>query len=356
MNSPTASAWTSTIAPELLADDLRRAGVIHVTTHSKPDGDALGSSLALARALKHAGCEAHITVAGSTPRWMPIIAGSTPITALTGQQQALFSGGMIAIVDTGSWSQLAEVKPAVQGQSARTVIVDHHLHGDHDVAERRVVDARCASTTQVLAPICARLCGVASPSRLPLDVAEPLYLGLATDTGWLRYSSVTPSTLRLAADLLEAGVDHTKLYRMIEQQDVAGRWLLLGRALNSLSLHSIRSENDVALLTLTLADFAAAGAGNEETSGFADMLLTVSTVAAAAVLCETAPAPGNPPLTKVSVRSKPGPTAVDVNNVCRRLSGGGHARAAGAKPALALMDAKAALLESLRTEMAGARA
>lgn len=353
----TATTWASTVSAERLADDLRAAGSVHVTTHSKPDGDALGSSLALARAIGHArgGSAARITVAGATPRWMPTVIGSTPVSVLGPHDAATLEGDLIAIVDTGSWSQLAEVKPALVGQSDRVLIVDHHLHGDTDIAVRRVVDAKCASTTQVLAPICTRLCGVDSPAKLPLDVAEPLYLGLATDTGWLRYSSVTPATLRLAADLLAAGVDHTKLYRLIEQQDVVNRWRLLGRALGALSLHTMRTENDAALMTLSLADFAATGAGSEDTSGFADMLLTVTSVEVAGVLCETAPVPGEPPMTKVSLRSKPGPSAVDVNNVCRRLSGGGHARAAGAKPKLGLEDAHAAVLDALRSEMSGVR-
>lgn len=356
LNGP--STWASTVSAERLADDLRAAQSVHVTTHSKPDGDALGSSLALARAIGHAkrGAAARITVAGPTPRWMPLIVGATPVTALRAQESTVLEGELVAVVDTGSWSQLSDVRSALQGRSRSTVIVDHHLQGDPDIAERRVVDARAASTTQVLAPICARLCGVDSPAKLPLDVAEPLYLGLATDTGWLRYSSVTPATLRLAADLIEAGVDHTKLYRMIEQQDVVNRWRLMGRALSGLTMHSVREKDDAALMVLTLADFAATGAGSEDTSGFADMLLTVATVQVAGVLCETAPMPGEPPLTKVSLRSKPGDRPVDVNSVCRRLSGGGHARAAGAKPKLALKDAHAAVVDALRSEMAGDRA
>ncbi len=348
--------WASTVSSDAAADALRKARVIDVTTHTKPDGDALGSSLGLARALEHAGRTARVTVAGPTPRWMAQIAGKTQVRVVGQDTHPALDGDLIAVVDTGSWSQLAEVKPALVGHAARVLIVDHHLHGDPEIADRRVVDARCASTTQVLAPICARLCGVESPAKLPLDVAEPLYLGLATDTGWLRYSSVTPATLRLAADLLEAGVDHTRLYRMIEQQDVPGRWALLGRALGSLSLHRVRAADDAAIMTLSLVDFAATGAGSEDTSGFADMLLTVASVEVSCVLCETPQRPGEPPMTKISARSKPGPLAVDVNSVCKRLLGGGHARAAGAKPKLALADAKAALLKALREEMTGDRA
>jgi phosphoesterase RecJ-like protein len=255
-----------------------------------------------------------------------------------------------AVVDTGSWSQLAEMRPVLQGHADRTVLIDHHLHGDADVAALRLIDPRCASATQALAPVCCLLAGVEAPcsSRLPLPVARALYLGLATDTGWLRYSSVTPATLRLAADLLEAGVDHTALYRLIEQQDEPARWRLLGRALGTLELHGVRAPGDVAVMTLTAADFAATGASRNDTNGFADMVLTVASVEVSVVLTEQDPAPGEGPVTKLSFRSKPGPNAVDVNALAQTLGGGGHARAAGGKVKAGLAETKRRLLESMR--------
>ena len=255
---------------------------------------------------------------------------------------------LCVIVDTGAWTQLAEMRPWLEPRPDRNIILDHHLHGDSAAATRRYIDPACASCTQVIAPLCVKLCGLSSAATLPLDVAEPLYLGLATDTGWFRYSSVSPATMRLAADLIEAGVDHTKLYGLIEQQDVVGRWRLLGRALNTLELHSVRSTDDTATMSLTMADFDSTGAERNDTAGFADMVLTVASVQVAAVLTENPVNPGEPPLTKFSLRSKPGPGAIDVNKVCQTLGGGGHARAAGAKIRLDLAGAKQALLEALK--------
>ncbi|HMN40725.1 MAG TPA: DHH family phosphoesterase [Phycisphaerales bacterium] len=352
---PPAIAWATNSDTPALAAALRAARSVVIVTHAKPDGDALGSSLALARALARAGVGAELWLVGPIPRWIGEFAGRIPIRELKAGSPLAFLDGkpatdpdLVAVVDTGSWTQLSELRPFLEPRADRTILVDHHLHGDAAVATRRLIDSRCASCTEVLAPLCVALAGVANTAALPLDVAEPLYLGLATDTGWLRYSSVTPHTLRLAADLIQCGVDHTRLYMLIEQQQPAGRWHLLGRALRTLELHSTRGKDDAAIMSLTLADFAQTGADPNDTSGFADMLLTVASVQVSAVLNESPVNPGEPPLTKFSLRSKPGPNAVDVNQVCKKLDGGGHARAAGAKARLPIPAAKAALLEALK--------
>lgn len=356
------SAWVSSTTLADVAGALRGMKRVVVLSHVKPDGDAIGSLLALSRSLMRAGVQVEMWVVGPLPRWLgQMMAGGAsvmmrelspgqPLTPVAGSGGLMQQPDAYVVVDTGSWSQVAECKPALAGQASKTFIVDHHLQGDAEIATRRVVDTTCASCTQVLAPLCAMLCGVegGSPAKLPLEVAEPLYLGLATDTGWLRYSSVTPATLRLAADLIECGVDHTRLYKMIEQQDVPGRFRLLAKALASLELHSVHGKDDTAVMTLSLADFHAAGADAGDTGGFADMVLAIATVEVAAVLTEHPVKAGEPALTKFSLRSKPGPSAVDVNRVCQKIGGGGHARAAGAKFAAPLGESKKKLLEALK--------
>ncbi|MGE4198858.1 MAG: bifunctional oligoribonuclease/PAP phosphatase NrnA, partial [Phycisphaerales bacterium] len=176
-------------------------------------------------------------------------------------------------------------------------------------------------------PLCCRLLEC-EENALPLDVAEPIYLGLATDTQWFKLSNVSAKALRTAGNLLEAGVVHTKLYELIEQQDAASRWKLLGRALSSLELHD---GGRIAIMRLLISDFTCCDADRNDTSGFADMVLHIASVQVAVVLTEAESAGAGGATTKVSMRSKPGPSAVDVNRVTMSLGGGGHARAAGAK-------------------------
>jgi phosphoesterase RecJ-like protein len=348
-------AWEcNTSAPELAAW-LKACGTAVLLTHSKPDGDAAGSTLALARTLDRIGLRTEVWYVGPIPRWLDQIGGDTarrefaparptePADGKPWQRDRLPDA--IVVMDTGTWPQLIEMRAWLEPLAARTAVIDHHLHGDGEVGARRLIRTADAATAQVVAPLCCELLGLPA-EKLPVQIAEPLYLGLATDTGWFRLSNVKPATMRLAASLLETGVDHTRLYGLIEQQDTAARWKLLGRALSTLELH----DNDrIALMRLTLKDFQDCGADRNDTGGFADMVLSVATVRVVAIISEGETAPGDPPMTKVSMRSKPGPDAVDVNAATMKLGGGGHAKAAGAKMVGVRMDeAKQKVLGALR--------
>lgn len=350
--------YDSTCTPTEVAAVLRRARSAVVLTHAKPDGDAVGSTLALARTLALCRIDAEVWYVGPNPKWMEEVAGSTPRRQFAPMKPSEPADGrawngatpdVVAVVDTGSWQQVAEMRPWLEGKSAQTVIIDHHAHGDSDIAAARLVKTGAASCTEVLAPVCCALLNKGSPATLPREVAEPLFLGLATDTGWFRFSSVTPGTLRLAADLIEAGVDHTRLYRIVEQQDTISRWRLLGRALSSVLLFDIGSESGkLAVSRLTLKDFDECAADRNDTGGFADMVLAVAEVGASAILTEADVAPGEPPLTKISIRSKPGPGSLDVGSATKRLGGGGHYHAAGAKVRVGLDAALEQLLAAVR--------
>ncbi|MBX3402055.1 MAG: DHH family phosphoesterase [Phycisphaeraceae bacterium] len=349
MGPSTKPDWGSTHDARGIASRLSSARRAVVVTHGKPDGDAVGSTLAIARALALRGAWAEVWYIGPVAPWVLELVGKVPRRVFESGQAATGPGASdaydtLVCVDTGTWSQLAEFKGWMPALADRAVLIDHHLHGDPDVASTRLVDTTCASCTQVLSPVVCDMLGLASPADLPHEIAEPLYLGLATDTGWFRYSNVTPETMRLAGDLLRAGVDHTRLYRIIEQQDQPARWKLLGRALSSLELfHGGR----VAVQALRLSDFAQTGADRNDTTGFADMVLAVASVQASAVISESDQSTPDAPLCKISLRTKPGPDAIDANRVLGGLGGGGHARAAGAKVRASIDETRRRLLELL---------
>lgn len=353
--------WQGNADTAAVAAKLRAAKSVLVLTHAKPDGDAAGSTLALARTLIRCGIATQVAYVGPIPAWMDEVAGTSsapprryfqpmkPAEPVDGQSWNGREAETIAIVDTGSWQQLAEMRPVLEGRAVDAIIIDHHAHGDEDVASTRLVRTECASCTEVLAPVCCTLLGLNSVIKLPLDIATPLYLGLATDTGWFRFSSVTPATLRLAADLREAGVNHTDLYRMIEQQDHVSRWRLLGRALTSTRLHDLgRPWGQLSVMRLTLRDFDECGADRNDTGGFADMVLAAKEIGASAVLTEAEAGPGGSFLTKISLRSKPVANALDVGTLTQRLGGGGHFHAAGAKLRVGLDEAERMLVEAAR--------
>lgn len=344
MTANASTTWTSTIDARDIVADLKTASSVVVLTHGKPDGDAIGASLALVRTLRHAGADAAAAYWGPWVHAFDDIVGDTPVHH-TGVE-AIARGDLgdpdrVVIVDTGSWSQVADARPFIEARRDRATVIDHHLQGDPDIAERRLIDATAAAACEILAPICAGLLDT-EVGDLPRDVAEPLYLGVATDTGWFRHSNVRPRTMRIAADLLEAGVRHAALFQIIEQRDRVGRLFLLGRALHGVELHA---DNRVAVMTLTREDFDEAGAGPEDTGGISDKPLVVESVLVSALL--TSFEPGR---TKISLRSKTGPDgkpSLDVNEVARTLGGGGHAQAAGARLDLPIDEARSRLLGAL---------
>lgn len=349
--------WTTNTDVAALARWLGGKHSVVVLTHVKPDGDAVGSSVAVARALNIAAggsaagfsgvaSRAEVWYAGPAPGWLGAIVGNTKHRLIREDDDLpAATPDAVVITDTGSWSQLEPFAGWLRGKADRTAVLDHHLRGDGDVGAKRVIETRCAAACEVVAPLCVRLLGLAGASGLPLEVAEPLYLGLATDTGWFRHSNVTPAAMRLAADLIEAGVNHERLHETVELRERPSRLTLLARALASIEY---LNDGELAIMTLKAADFAAAGAAPGESGGFLDLVRTVESVRVAALLTETGGEGGaGRVITKISLRSKGGAGMVDVNEVAGRLGGGGHAQAAGARLEMPLTQARERLLGAL---------
>jgi phosphoesterase RecJ-like protein len=356
-STPTRSspaAWSSNATIPELADWLSSRRQVVVLAHSKPDGDAVGSSLAAARALAHVigprGGAVTPWYCGPLPPWIDPIAAPTRYKHISDHQAAEpapgeFEPDAILIVDTGTWPQLEEVKPWLSTRGDRAAIIDHHLQGDPAMARRRVVATAAAAVCEPVAELCRLLLGLARYEQLPVEIAEPLYLGIATDTGWFRHSNVRPETLRLAAALLEAGVDHARLYALSDQQDRESRVRILARALASLQLFD---HGRIGIIRVTNKDFHETKAEPGDSGGFTDPVLKIGSVQVAVALTETFPKPGAGPMTKVSMRSKEGPGAVDVSLISQQLGGGGHARAAGAKVHATLEETQRRILEALQ--------
>jgi phosphoesterase RecJ-like protein len=351
MSEPTTTPYSGNASiPEAAAWLAGKRHVV-ITTHFKPDGDAVGASVALARALgrREWGSRVELWYSGQLPDFLREIVGDTPYRHLDKQPPTDDDKpDAVVVVDTGAWSQVEAVRVWLGTRAEHTLIVDHHLNGDAGMAERRVIDPAAAAAAQMVAGLCGELLRL-PPSRLPVEIATPLYLGLATDTGWFRYSNVTPAVMRLAADFIEAGVAHTELFRVVEQRDRPGRLRLFGRALASLEF---ADHGRVALMRLSERDFIESDAAPGDTGGFADRLLTIETVLVAVVITEARDHNGER-IAKISMRSKDGPRAVDVNEVTTRLGGGGHARASGARFHGTLDEARIAVLGALEAAPGG---
>ncbi len=315
------------------AGHLLAARRLIVTTHAKPDGDAYGSAVALAAALRQADRHVRTVLAPPVPQPFERLAGYESVE-LFREGMDFSDSDLLVIVDTRAWSQVQPMRPAIEPHLHRTLVLDHHLNGDITAAWQHI-DARAAACCEIVAGVIEQLevrmqASDSHTTLLSPVVAEALFVGIASDTGWFRFSNTTSRTHTIAAKLLALGVDQADVFRRIEQAERPQKLALLRRALDSLELVC---DGRIALMHLRAADFTETGARAEETERFIDVPQMVASVEAVVLAVETLPGDPNGAAAgvRLSFRSKAGPDAMNVADLAARFGGGGHARAAGAK-------------------------
>ena len=167
---------------EDLAERLKSSGPVLILTHAKPDGDALGTSLALHRGLGQLGVSSTVLLAGPIDaNLLTLVGEGDRVHRLEEEGLPDEEPGLVAVVDTGAWTQVEPFAEWLRIRHAKVVGIDHHAGGD-EVASERVVDVTCAAATQVLVPILDAM-GVDIAAD---GIADPLFAGMATDTVYLR--------------------------------------------------------------------------------------------------------------------------------------------------------------------------
>lgn len=319
------------VAQRLLSID----GPVLVLTHAKPDGDALGSVVAVVGSLQSLGKTARGVFVPPVPSALGKLPGADLADVWDENYALPFEPALVVIVDTGAWSQIGPLREFVEPRLDRTLIIDHHLSGDIPAGDRYVegdAAAACeiiAELIELLIPSCVppgrREGDTAGYTPLPPTIRDALFVGIASDTGWFRFSNVRPQTHELAAKLIRQGVDHADLYQKLEQAERPEKLALLTRALQSLTLHA---EGRAAIITLRQQDFIDTGALPEETERLIDTPQMVGGIEVFVVVTET-----KDHTARMSFRSKHAAddSAINVADLAARFGGGGHARAAGAK-------------------------
>jgi len=315
---------------------IRDARKVLVTSHEKPDGDAIGSCAAVARALRVLGIPCEVWVLGAISDSLLALVPDLEIHRAPGEVPA-DDHDLVLVVDTGAWAQLEPLAEWLRQRTDSVISIDHHARGD-EVASERIVESSDASCTQVLVPLIDAL-GVkleeGADANGRYSIAEAILVGLATDTGWFRFSSCDARALRLAARLIEAGADKSSLIRIIEESDRPQRIEMAARALASARFSN--GDRSV-VMGLSARDFEETGARPEELSGLVNGPMCVGTVEVSVLLTEVRE--GH---VKMSFRSKPaiagaGRGFIDVNEVAGTFGGGGHVHAAGARADGSLED------------------
>lgn len=349
-----------------IAERVRTSDRIAMISHDKPDGDALGSLLALGRAMQAMGKHVDIFVGGPTEPNLMSLAEATPIHHVV-ERSPDDTCDTVVVVDTGSWPQVDSVADWLKRQHNRVVLIDHHSQGDADIAPLRYIDTSAPATTVII----AQLLDTIDPSFIERDaqvltahgsavgsIAEVLFLGLATDTGWFRHGNTNGDSFRLAARLIDCGVDHSRLYQIVEEAHRPQRLAMLGQALQSMRY---AAHGEVAVMALRPTDFDETGGVVEELTGLVNVPLAVDQVRLSVLLTQT-----DPGRTKLSLRSKPvldrkdkdspaapapptsaAPAAPTASELAKRFGGGGHEHAAGARVDMDIDDAVEAVIKAV---------
>ena len=302
--------WADAVALLDSSDD------VVLACHVGPDGDALGSMLALGCALRRTG--AHVVASwGSEPFEVPQAYSFLPsLDLLVPADQVPAAPALLVTLDTGSEDRLGTLADRVD-KAGDVLVIDHHpsntLYGS-----AHLVDAEAAATAVLVAELLDRL-GVA----LDAELAAPLYTGLVTDTGSFKHASTSPPVHRLAARLLATGIRHDLISRAIYDTQPFGYVQLLGEVCARAVLEPTASAGLGLVWTVVEdVDLTRHGLGLADVEGIIDVLRTAGEAEVALVIkCD--PSDG---LYKVSTRSKGG---VDVGAICTGLGGGGHRFAAG---------------------------
>ena len=309
----------------LLIDTLARSRRVLVTTHVRPDGDALGTAAAMVLALRHKGIDSEVLLLSHLPRKYAFIFTENGIVhrdveAAWPDPFPFESFDALLVVDTGTWPQLPGLRERIEGWNVPKLVLDHHLT-QQDWATVKLVDTKAAAAGEIAAE-------VLDAWGMPFDkpIASALFLAVASDTGWFQFSNTRPQTLRLAARLMEAGVETDRMYQALYQNERAERVALHTRGQQSLEL---LENGRLAVITLLKKDFEETRASVLDTENLINIPLQIRTVEVSMLVVEpTSPAgPGGAPV-RVSLRSKGN---VDVARFAETLGGGGHARASGLK-------------------------
>jgi len=292
-------------------DTIRGASAIALACHQGPDGDALGSMLALGLALRKAGKDV-VASWGSDPFLVPKHYGFLPGQELIVEPHAYPAAPQLMITfDAGSFDRLGTLEP--NGHAAGTlIVVDHHVTND-EFGMINLVDPEAAASAIVTYRLIHEL-GI----DLDAAIAKNLYTGIVTDTGSFKYRNTTPPVHEIAADLLQYDIGHDDIVRIVYDTHPYGFLKLVAVALDRAEL---RPDASMIWTWVTQEDLTRFGLDVEDTEGLIDIVRTADEAEVACVLKQ-----GPDGTYKVSLRSKGN---ANVGRIAEEMGGGGHAFAAG---------------------------
>lgn len=302
-----------------LSDLFTESENILLICHINPDGNAIGSQLALYHYLKAIGKKPEMLSPNNIQDFLKWMSGADLINIFIKNRkycrELIAKSDLIVMVDFNQPERLGEARKNVLSSSARRIIIDHHLN-PVPFADIVISDPSKCSTTELIYDL---LVSVADKPFLTKPVAEAIYTGIITDTGNFEYGSYTGHTLNIVAELLETGIEKDKIISLIYKNFSEQRMRLMGLALNERM--TILPNYNTAYIYLTKNDLNAYDHINGDTEGFVNMPLAIKGVIFSVLFVE------KDKFIKISFRSKGN---FPVNKFASEFfSGGGHLNASG---------------------------
>jgi phosphoesterase RecJ-like protein len=313
-----------------LVDLVRRHRRFLLTTHVRPDGDGLGSMLALAEVLEQQGKEVQLVVASVLPPRYHFMIPAGRIKRFDPAAADKFQPEAVLVLDTGTWNQLGDVGPYLRALTVPKAVVDHHLTQD-DLGAVQFVDPSAEATGRLVFEA-IRALGLPLPDK----AANALLVAVGMDTGWFQHSNTTAATFALAAELVAAGARPDILHQYLFEENTLPRLKLMGLVLDRLQL---TQEAKVAYTEIHREDYASTGAVPQDSEDLVNFTRSVAGVEVGILFMEQ-PRGG----VKVSLRSR---SRVDVARVAAQFGGGGHRLASGATISASLDEVRARILEAV---------
>ncbi len=326
-----------TAAAQTLAAALIPGQRVCLTTHVNPDGDGLGSEAGLAHLLRDRGIDAIITNPTPTPSRFGFLFEDLPgVDRTPGAIRELRRADVIVVLDISDLGRLGNLGETVRTRGVPVACVDHHVSEGVLPAGPRYLDAGAAATGELVFEL-----AVANGWPLTEASARGLYVAILTDTGGFRFSNTRPRTLRVAAELLEAGVDPEQIYLEVYARAPEGRPRLFAEALQTLV---VEPDYGLAWVTVPPGAIERLGVSSDDLEGVVEFPRSIEGVRMALLFREVSQG-----RVKVSLRSV---GDVDVAAFAKPFGGGGHTKAAGLALPGSLAEVQSLVLTAARRYLA----
>lgn len=324
-----------TVKWDVLTERIDRHQRFVLTSHIRPDCDALGSELGMAGLLQQLGKQVQIVNGHPTPPSLAFLDPSEQIQVLGEHiSPSQIQADCLIVLDTSAWAQLGPMAEVLRHFHGTKLVIDHHV-GEDALGAEFFKDTSAEATGHLIANLVKHRGGVMTKA-----MATALYAAIATDTGWFRFGSTTAETYRVVAELVEAGAEPAAIYGDLYEQDTLGRVRLRGRILDRVGTEL---DGQLAHTFVRKEDFAETGSVPSDTEDVINQTLAIAGTKLAFIMIEQLKGGF-----KCSFRSR---CHVDCNRLAGSFGGGGHRAAAGAFLEGELGEVQRRLLEACRAAL-----